>query len=156
MSAKKIHNSPPYHLPTLPSLPRTLPNQVPKSLTTTFWPRWNHHTTFLRRNHQCHHCDPLLSSPVSTTTPIFYPKSSTISSNPLQSSLTLNLFRPSEPSNAVALRRTSIFWFWNNLHAYDRNWEIWKIREGCGDTGGVVLDCGLSDCRGCPTLVRVR
>ncbi|KAL2492027.1 Blue-light photoreceptor PHR2 [Abeliophyllum distichum] len=162
MSAKKFHPTPP-----LPSLPRTLPYQVPKSLTTTpplpSLPRTLPYqvpksltTTFLRRNHQCHHHDLLLSSPVSTTTPISYPKSSTISSNPLQSSLTLNLFRPSEPSNVVALRRTSIFWFWNDLRAYDRNCEIGKIGEGCGDTGGVVLGCGLSDCRGGPALVRVR
>ncbi|KAL2469881.1 Uncharacterized protein Adt_38017 [Abeliophyllum distichum] len=113
-------------------------------------------TIFLRRNHQCHHRDLLLSSPVSTTTPISHLKSSTISSNPFQSSLTLNLFCPSEPSNAAALRRTSIFWFWNDLRAYDRNWKIEKIGEGCGDSGGLVLGCGLSDCRGGPTLVRVR
>ncbi|CAN4093055.1 unnamed protein product [Withania somnifera] len=44
---------------------------------------------------------------------------STISSNPLQDSLTLNPFRPSEPSNAAALRRVSIVWFRNDLRVHD-------------------------------------
>ncbi|KAL2511986.1 hypothetical protein Adt_17586 [Abeliophyllum distichum] len=107
MSAKKIHNSPPHPFPSNFTISPPVLSQIrclnpplpPSDLagTTT--------TTFLRRNHQCHHRDLLFSSPVSTTTPISYPKSSTISSNPLQSSLTLNLFCPSEPSNAAALRQ---------------------------------------------------
>ncbi|KAM7495852.1 hypothetical protein LguiA_020266 [Lonicera macranthoides] len=44
---------------------------------------------------------------------------STISSNPLQSPLSLNPRRPSDPSNAAALRRASIVWFRNDLRIQD-------------------------------------
>ncbi|KAK2965170.1 hypothetical protein RJ640_019925 [Escallonia rubra] len=44
---------------------------------------------------------------------------STISSNPLQYPLSLNPRRPSDPSNAAALRRASIVWFRNDLRVHD-------------------------------------
>ncbi|CAN4091407.1 unnamed protein product [Withania somnifera] len=52
----------------------------------------------------------------SSTKPKF---NSTISSNPLPNSLTLNPLRPSEPSNAAAVRRASIVWFRNDLRVHD-------------------------------------
>ncbi|KAJ0871221.1 putative (6-4)DNA photolyase [Helianthus annuus] len=44
---------------------------------------------------------------------------STISSNPLQTPLSLNPRRPSEPSNLAGARRTSIVWFRNDLRVHD-------------------------------------
>ncbi|KAL2535284.1 Blue-light photoreceptor PHR2 [Forsythia ovata] len=57
-----------------------------------------------------------ISSSLSPAKPFF---KSTISANPLQSPLTLNPLRPSEPSNAAALRRASIVWFRNDLRVHD-------------------------------------
>ncbi|MFS7987331.1 putative (6-4)DNA photolyase [Helianthus anomalus] len=44
---------------------------------------------------------------------------STVSSNPLQTPLSLNPRRPSEPSNLAGARRTSIVWFRNDLRVHD-------------------------------------
>ncbi|MCD7454224.1 1,3-beta-glucanosyltransferase [Datura stramonium] len=57
-----------------------------------------------------------LSAALPPTKPNFR---STISANPLQDSLTLNPFRPSEPSNAAGVRRASIVWFRNDLRVHD-------------------------------------
>ncbi|KAL2481380.1 Blue-light photoreceptor PHR2 [Abeliophyllum distichum] len=57
-----------------------------------------------------------ISSSLSPTKPFF---KLTISANPLQSPLILNPLRPSEPSNAAALCRTSIVWFRNDLRVHD-------------------------------------
>ncbi|XAR61344.1 (6-4)DNA photolyase [Bertholletia excelsa] len=57
-----------------------------------------------------------LSSALSPPKPSF---KSTISSNPLQSSLTLNPRRYSDPSNSAGLRRASIVWFRNDLRIQD-------------------------------------
>ncbi|KAK4357243.1 hypothetical protein RND71_022853 [Anisodus tanguticus] len=57
-----------------------------------------------------------LSSSFPPTKPNF---KSTISSNPLHNTLTLNPLRPSQPSNTAALRRASIIWFRNDLRVHD-------------------------------------
>ncbi|CAK9136247.1 unnamed protein product [Ilex paraguariensis] len=57
-----------------------------------------------------------LYASLSPTKPFF---KSTIFSNPLQDSLTLNPRRPSDPSNAAGLRRASIVWFRNDLRIHD-------------------------------------
>lgn len=44
---------------------------------------------------------------------------STVSANPLQSPISLNPHRPSDPSNAAGLRRASIVWFRNDLRVHD-------------------------------------
>ncbi|KAJ8543284.1 hypothetical protein K7X08_005807 [Anisodus acutangulus] len=58
----------------------------------------------------------LSSSSLLPTKPNF---KSTISSNPLQNTLTLNPLRPNEPSNAAGIRRASIVWFRNDLRVHD-------------------------------------
>lgn len=57
-----------------------------------------------------------LSSPVPPPKPFF---KSSISSNPLQNPLSINPHRPSDPSNAAAVRRASIVWFRNDLRVHD-------------------------------------
>ncbi|PIN07212.1 Deoxyribodipyrimidine photolyase/cryptochrome [Handroanthus impetiginosus] len=44
---------------------------------------------------------------------------SAISANPLQSSLTVNPLRPTNPSGAAALRRAAVVWFRNDLRIHD-------------------------------------
>ncbi|KAK9067696.1 hypothetical protein SSX86_011807 [Deinandra increscens subsp. villosa] len=44
---------------------------------------------------------------------------STVSANPLSNPLSLNPRRPSDPSNAAALRRVSVVWFRNDLRVQD-------------------------------------
>ncbi|XP_027117820.2 blue-light photoreceptor PHR2-like [Coffea arabica] len=58
-----------------------------------------------------------LSSALSPPTKTFL--KSTISANPLQNPLSLNPRRPSDPSDAAALRRASIVWFRNDLRVHD-------------------------------------
>ncbi|KAL6505033.1 1,3-beta-glucanosyltransferase [Orobanche gracilis] len=57
-----------------------------------------------------------LSSSLSPAKPFF---KSTVSVNPLQSTLTLNPLRPSNPSGAGALRRATVVWFRNDLRVHD-------------------------------------
>ncbi|KAL6515970.1 1,3-beta-glucanosyltransferase [Orobanche gracilis] len=57
-----------------------------------------------------------LSSSLSPAKPFF---KSTVSANPLQSTLTLNPLRPSNPSGAGALRRAAVVWFRNDLRIHD-------------------------------------
>ncbi|KAL6500311.1 1,3-beta-glucanosyltransferase [Orobanche hederae] len=58
-----------------------------------------------------------LSSSLSPAKPFF---KSTVSANPLQSTLTLNPLRPSNPSSgAGALRRAAVVWFRNDLRIHD-------------------------------------
>ncbi|XP_059659564.1 blue-light photoreceptor PHR2-like [Cornus florida] len=57
-----------------------------------------------------------LSSSLSPPKPFF---KSTVSANPLQSPLSLNPRRPSDPSNAAGIRRASIVWFRNDLRVHD-------------------------------------
>ncbi|KAI3805913.1 hypothetical protein L1987_21801 [Smallanthus sonchifolius] len=57
-----------------------------------------------------------------SSTPIPVTKSllkSTVSANPLSNPLSLNPRRPSDPSNAAALRRVSVVWFRNDLRVHD-------------------------------------
>ncbi|XP_031100116.1 blue-light photoreceptor PHR2-like [Ipomoea triloba] len=57
-----------------------------------------------------------LAASLSPTKPLL---KSTISATPLHSPLSLNPLRPSDPSNAAALRRASIVWFRNDLRVHD-------------------------------------
>ncbi|GFY98698.1 photolyase/blue-light receptor 2 [Actinidia rufa] len=59
----------------------------------------------------------LSSSSLSPPKPSF--KSTTVSANPLQSPLSLNPGRPSDPFNAAGIRRASIVWFRNDLRIHD-------------------------------------
>ncbi|KAI4329777.1 hypothetical protein MLD38_028125 [Melastoma candidum] len=58
-------------------------------------------------------------SSVSSPTPSRISFRSTISSNPLQSPLTLGPHRPLDPSGAAGLRRAAIVWFRNDLRLHD-------------------------------------
>ncbi|XP_047329622.1 blue-light photoreceptor PHR2 [Impatiens glandulifera] len=58
-----------------------------------------------------------LSSSPSCPPKLFF--KSTISANPLQSPLSLNPRRPTDPSNAAGLRRASVVWFRNDLRVHD-------------------------------------
>ncbi|VFQ78571.1 unnamed protein product [Cuscuta campestris] len=54
--------------------------------------------------------------PTQISSPLF---KSTLSANPLHSTLPLNPLRPSDPSGAAAARRSSIVWFRNDLRVHD-------------------------------------
>jgi deoxyribodipyrimidine photolyase len=56
---------------------------------------------------------------ISTTSSPKLSYKSIVSANPLQKPLFLNPRRPSEPSNAAGIRRTSIVWFRNDLRVHD-------------------------------------
>ncbi|CAH9098723.1 unnamed protein product [Cuscuta epithymum] len=57
-----------------------------------------------------------LTAPLSPAKPLL---KSTVSANPLQSPLSLNPLRPSEPSGGAAARRSTIVWFRNDLRVHD-------------------------------------
>ncbi|WCJ22225.1 Cryptochrome DASH [Euphorbia peplus] len=60
-----------------------------------------------------------LSNSSSTQNPRKISFKSTISANPLQSTLTLGPRRPSDPSNGAGIRRAAIVWFRNDLRVHD-------------------------------------